>query len=293
MAFQIIWFIFSLAQVYLLLTRLKGIPTCASQAYDSGRLSIYSYIKKLDDAANLSHAIEAFQILVYLDIIISWIFMYIQIQGRKLTDPVVSRILFWTTPFFVILLISGLVLEIIPSTMTDYNPLAYNLASIMIEGFCSVGITAVIISTMNIAGVQWTKAPGPVTAPPMNQAGYPTNNGQPQPTWQPGMQPPQYQQGWQPQQQQTPYGSPPAGWQPQQQSTPYQIWNSQPAPNWQQPQQQPPPNMQYNPYSQPQTPPQQQQQQGYPQQQPQSMYGSPAPATYHTPSPGAPPPTHP
>jgi hypothetical protein len=77
-----------IALIFILLMAGLGVSTSADVAYDSGHLTISQYLSKLNTAANLSHSVEAFHVLVYLNIIISGIFMYIQVKGRNLNDPV-------------------------------------------------------------------------------------------------------------------------------------------------------------------------------------------------------------
>jgi hypothetical protein len=153
-------------------------------------------------------------------------------------------------PLFVVYAIETLFFDIYTlAGPIDYDILALNLASIIVNGLVEVSITAVIILTMTLPGVQWTPqttVPEMAAAPGKQWGGpNPGWNQQPYPNagWnQPGYNPQQLQQSQfypqphplfqQMQQQQQPY-SPPM--QPMPNQTAQYPPPTQPPPNQGQP----------------------------------------------------------
>ena len=119
-------------------------------------------------------------------------------------------------PLFVLYATELLFFDIFPlAGPSDYDVLALNLASVIVDGVIEISITAVLILTMTLPGVQWipqTVAPGTAGIPGTqwgnagwNQPGYNPQQPPQQPPFYP--QPhPMFQQTQQ--QQQYPYSPP-------------------------------------------------------------------------------------
>jgi hypothetical protein len=122
-------------------------------------------------------------------------------------------------PLFVLYTTELLFFDIFPFVgPPGYDTLAFNLASVIVDGVIEISITAVLISTMTLPGVQWTpQTVAPETAGISGVQWGAANSGWNQPGYnpqQPPQQPPSYPQPHpmfqqMQQQQQYPY-SPPA-----------------------------------------------------------------------------------
>ncbi|PVF92954.1 hypothetical protein CPB86DRAFT_819214 [Serendipita vermifera] len=78
---------------------------------------------------------------------VALVFMVVQIKARKLSDRVITRLLF-TIPFFLILLADRLALIIVPRVRTRWDADSWNMSISIIRGVARIGIAVVFLWTM-------------------------------------------------------------------------------------------------------------------------------------------------
>ncbi|CCA69423.1 hypothetical protein PIIN_03323 [Serendipita indica DSM 11827] len=125
---------------------------------DAGQLSTAGMRAYLSVRRGLGFTIVAFSLLLSIDITISFITLKVSQKGMNFIDPVSTRLLVAVLPFVLIDLLETLVVTIYPETHMpyEYNVLALNLADVIINGVCRVGIIWGLLSTMTIPNVLWT-----------------------------------------------------------------------------------------------------------------------------------------
>jgi hypothetical protein len=180
----------------------------------NGTATNSQYRQYLNANRGLGHTLTAMVVLFAIDIIFSLITLFIHGKRAQAADLVVKRLLLVVAPVFALFAIATLAFDIYYSTnlITNMTYAIANLIGIIVEGFCQVAITAGIISTMTLSGVQWTaqQAGEPATHPGTPGQWSTPNSGWTQPLYNPQQQPyyPQQQPYYPQQQQQQPYSVP-------------------------------------------------------------------------------------
>lgn len=136
--------------------------------YSSRTYSAYIAASK-----GLSYTLTAFFVLLCLDVIITSIVLFVQAKRAQWTDPVTRRICLIGVPLFAIYALEWLITTIYYG-VTIFHTLealyGANLADLIIESVCRLGITALLIVTMTLPGVEWVPVGG--------ASGYPDTPGQ-------------------------------------------------------------------------------------------------------------------
>ncbi|PVF92952.1 hypothetical protein CPB86DRAFT_829661 [Serendipita vermifera] len=86
-------------------------------------------------------------VALYCIVVLSLVFMVIQIKTRKLSDRVITRLVF-TIPFFLILMVDRLAFIIMPRVRTQWDADRWNLSIAVIQGVARIGIAVDFLWTM-------------------------------------------------------------------------------------------------------------------------------------------------
>lgn len=125
---------------------------------DANRLGFAGYRTHLIVRRGFGFTIVGFSSLLMIDVAISFITLKVLQKGMKFIDPISSRLLVAVLPFVLINLIASLVIALYPErhSLYHYSLFTLNLANVIINGVCRVGIIWGLLSTMTIPNVLWT-----------------------------------------------------------------------------------------------------------------------------------------
>lgn len=131
-------------------------------AMDTG-YSTRSFSAYMAASKGISYAGTALGLLLFLNVIITSIVLFVQAKRAQWTDPVTRRICHIGVPIFAIFALDWLIFTIYFANAVFYSADAVytaDLPEIIIEGVCRLGITTLLIFTMGLPGVEWVPTGG-------------------------------------------------------------------------------------------------------------------------------------
>ncbi|PVF98000.1 hypothetical protein CPB86DRAFT_815156 [Serendipita vermifera] len=149
-----------IALIYLPLVVIFAWQAVDSRAYWNEGITGMEFYNNDLKRAKLFHASFAFQVIAYLNVVVSSIIMNRRLKNHNTPDAVVTRIM-WCTPIFLLLLtIRWFLTSLSEARMIPFG--ISNVAGVFVDGIASIGIAAIFIWVMTFPGVQWTPHTGSV-----------------------------------------------------------------------------------------------------------------------------------
>lgn len=134
-----------------------GVTAHAYVQDDAGQMTIDRFWDFIEMNRRLRLTLLSFTSLLAIDIIVSVIALKVVQRRMNFVDPITTRLLIGVLPFIAIYFIQSLVLAV----YTDGRLIALeefyrlDLAAVILNGLCKVGIICGLLSTMTIPDVVW------------------------------------------------------------------------------------------------------------------------------------------
>jgi hypothetical protein len=158
----------------LLLISITAIIANEENLIGEDKLNLAGYNKYADVGRGFSHAITGMIVILAIDVFVTLLTLWLAQRRLQFRDPVsisfcnsftflrlyqvITKLLAFAFPFVAAYAIERLVLEIYLNVVENINEYSLQLAEVIIEGICRLGLTAAVISTMVAPGVQWIPA---------------------------------------------------------------------------------------------------------------------------------------
>lgn len=145
------------AITFTIAVSMTAILTNAWIMYRERRLQTMQLIDYLLLGRKLNFAAAAFNMFLAVNVVVSFISLKVSQKKANFVDPITTRLLVAVMPFVIIGFVKSMVITVYPERhpLTESTVYGFNLAFLIIDGLCKVGVIGGLLSTMTISNALW------------------------------------------------------------------------------------------------------------------------------------------